>query len=645
MSVNWRAIPFVRPLSGFVLGIFLASLWSEPQPHSLWFGLALAFLIFALLLTGRQSYTHRWRYGFVTLLFFVCLGLYHRSTYPDNSHSDFIGKLEFSDEEALLVELIEPLGPNSSGKFLRFIGRCVAVGKRPCRGKLLLYFSTQDEPTFQVGDLLLVPAALQEIPAPLVPHTFDYRAYMAGRQIYFRAFIGKGDFLTVGHVRRFWHVTLAFRERLLDVLHKHVKEREALAVIGAMVLGERRQMDASLKDLYARTGAMHVLAVSGLHMGLIYFFMLWLFQKAPLQIRNKKGLRFIAGLWGLWGFALLTGASPSALRAAVLFSFLLAGQWVSRQPNTFNSLAASAFCLLWYNPLWLSDLSFQLSYSAILGILLFQRDVFSCWFPQSVLLLKAWKLTSVSIAAQISTMPLGLYYFHRFSNGFWLSSLLAIPAAPFVLLGSFTLFLCDCFSPALATRLGWILERFVILLNEGLRLIAHIPGQSVEGFFISKFQLLALYAALACIALAWKTRRGKYLLYGLTLLLIVQLESGFRQMRFKRTTFLMSYPMSKGKFLLDAIAGGQRLTLYTALPSNSWERARSKDFRAYLKLQKGVDLSLAKVDSFQMNRIKWKRPFLQLDTVLIYLRESGELTRESAEESFGADTTFFVGEY
>ncbi len=623
------------------MGILFAPLFPELWPPLLCLFLAFVLLGSAFLLLSRQSYDRRWWYGLLMFLFFICIGLYHRLTYPDHAHSDFIGKLDLSEGDALLVELVEELHLTSSGRALKVLCRCVAVKEKKCRGRLLLYFSLRDGVDFDVGDLLLIPAVFEEIPGPGVPHVFDYRAYMAGRQVYFQAFVRSGDFVLVGHVFRFWHIPLRFRGRLLRVLRKHMEEGEALAVVGAMVLGERRQMDRDVKELYARTGAMHVLAVSGLHMGLIYFFLLWVFRKVPLGIRHRQGFHFFMGLFGLWGFALLTGASPSALRAAVLFSFLLGGRWIGQRSNAFNALAASAFCLLWYNPLWLGDLSFQLSYSAILGILLFQQGVFACWAPPSVLLLRVWKLISVSVAAQLSTAPLSLYHFHRFSNGFWLSSLLVVPAAPFILLATLVLFLSDWFSPVLASWVAWVLEHFVLLLNGALRLIARLPGQSMEGFFISLSQVLLLYGVLAFFALAFKTGRGRYVFYGLALLLAVQLESGFRQMQQRRAAFFLVYPMGKGKFVLDAVAGGQRLTLYHAQPSSGWELDMLRDFRAYFGLERGCDVQLGHVDSLRMLQMMWKRPFLQLDTFLIFVDE-GPPFEGFESEAFGIDTVFFV---
>ncbi len=644
MEINWRSIPFVRPLLGLIAGILSVELWPGPWALQWSFYPAAVFLVFAFYVLRKRVYENRWQFGLCMLLFFFFTGAYHRAFYPDESKADFLGKLSAGSEDALLVELIEPPRLTTSGKSRRVLCRCVAINERPCRGKLLIYLSVSDSLRLRAGDLLLMPAAFEEIPPPANPYAFDYRAYMKAKQIHFRAFVRNGGYMLVGHVHRLWYSVLAFRQKLLDVLPKYLQDENARAVVSAMVLGERKQMSRELKDLYAQTGAMHVLAVSGLHMGLIYFFLIWIFDKAFPSMRSYRGLRFLSGLVGLWSFALLTGASPSVLRAATLFSFLLAGKWIDERPNTFNSLAASAFCLLWYNPLWLKDLSFQLSYAALLGILLLRRDIYLLWLPDRLPLLRAWKLTSVSIAAQISTAPLGMYYFHRFSNGFWLSSLLVVPAAPFILLGGLLLLLLDGLSPALAAHLGVALEYFVLGINRMLQVIAHLPGQCIDGIFLNMPQLLLLYLAVVFWALAFKSRQGRYLLYGMALLLGVQVISGFRQIRQKHHPLWVAYEMKRGQFLLDAIAGGERLTIYNHPPLPREESFVAEGLRRrFGVVEKGEVINLAQAENneLRLQQMAWHKPFLQIgDELLLFLDANHALPEDPFE--LGIDTLFLL---
>ncbi len=622
---SWRSVPFLRPLAGFAAGIFAGanapSFWGQPSVLTFLFGM----LMLGLLLLKARKYRKRWQFGIWVLLLFFVLGAWHRSVYPDLAHPDFVGNLKVEKRDYLLAEALEWPQDTRSGHSRKLLCRAVMAGGKKCSGLFLLYFPPEDE-AFDVraGSLLLLPARLREISAPENPFAFDYRAYMVNKQVCLQLFVRAGEYSVVGLVKRPWYRVLAFRQKLLGVLRKHLQREEVLAVVSAMVLGERAYMSDELRDSYARSGAMHVLAVSGLHMGLIYFFMLWLFDRLGARVKRYKGLRFFVGMAGLWGFALLTGASPSVLRAATLFSFVLAGKWVQEFPNTFNSLAASAFCLLWYNPLWLNDLSFQLSYLAILGILLLQHDIFLLWLPGRSSVLWAWRMTSVSIAAQLSTAPLGMYYFHRFSNGFWLSSLLVIPAAPLILLGSLLLFLCDAFLPFLAPWLGKGLELLVLGVNAFLDFLSHLPGQSIEGIFFTSFQLFLSYGALVCLVLFLKQKRGRYFVYGLALLLAVSLSTAFRQIQVRQRTTPVVYQLRGGKKMIDVFCGGQRLTIADKDVSKKEESYAADGMRLYMGAVEIARLDFARRDSFCSGPFVWRPPFVLAGSRLFALRLGGE---------------------
>lgn len=621
----WRAVPFLRPLAGLMAGMLVGAANPAFWSSRIVFAVLLLLLLLGFSLLRQSVYRKRWQFGIWVLTFFFVMGAWHRAVYPAYMKSDFVGNLSLRDGDLLLAEALEWPHSTQSERSLKVLCRVVKAGGQACSGLFLAYLPKSDSLlNVRAGSLLLLPARLREIPPPRNPFAFDYRAYMANKQVYHQVFARSGECTVLGVVRRPWYAVLAFRQKLLGVLKKYLHREEALAVVSAMVLGERAYMSAELKESYARSGAMHVLAVSGLHMGLIYFFMLWLFDRLGPRIRQYKGLRFLAGMMGLWGFALLTGASPSVLRAATLFSFILAGKWIQESPNTFNSLAASAFCLLWYNPLWLSDLSFQLSYMAILGILLLRRDLFLLWLPRNTALLAGWKLTSVSVAAQLSTAPLGMYYFHRFSNGFWLSSLVVIPAAPVILLGSLLLFLCDAFVPVLAPWLGRGLELLVLAINGFLKFLSHLPAQSVEGIFLDRAQLLCLYVALLFLVLFFKLRVGKYLLLTLTFLLVVQGFSAFRQMKLRQKSVAVNYVIRPGKSLTDVFCAGRRLTFCDSTVSASEERYAVEGMRIYMGAAESGRLDFEKPDSFCLGPFAWRPPYLLAGRELFVLQEEAD---------------------
>ncbi|WP_084147230.1 ComEC/Rec2 family competence protein [Thermonema rossianum] len=305
---------------------------------------------------------------------------------------------------------------------------------RPCTVLLRLQDSLK---TLQIADHLLLRSKIEPFAPPLKPGDFDYRAYMHSRNIYLTAWVKQSSCLLVntslsgwGLIRRHiahWQVRLK-----QSLLQTGVKQHAG--VLLALSLGDKSLLRQDIKQLYADTGASHVLAVSGLHVGILFLLMQWLWQ--PGQRPAWRWLFLLTTLPLLWGYALLTGASPSVLRASLMFSLFSVASCLNRTTNAYNTLALSAFLLLLWNPLLLFHLSFQLSYLAVLGILFFYPRLSKLWQPRFLILKKGYELLCVSVAAQLTTLPLTLLYFRQFPLSSLASSLLVVPPAPFLLLAS-----------------------------------------------------------------------------------------------------------------------------------------------------------------------------------------------------------------
>jgi len=180
-----------------------------------------------------------------------------------------------------------------------------------------------------------------------------------------------------------------------------------------------------------------------MHLGLIYVMLIWIFSRIP-YLKRSSILRIIFVLSCLWLFALLTGGSASILRSAVMFSCIIIGENFSRRASIYNSLAASAFILLCYNPFYLWDVGFQLSYLAILGIVILQKPIYNLFFIKNKSLNKLWKLTAISLAAQTFTFPICLYYFHQFPTIFLFTNLITVPLSTVILFVEIFLIALGC---------------------------------------------------------------------------------------------------------------------------------------------------------------------------------------------------------
>lgn len=386
----------------------------------------------------------------------------------------------------------------------------------PATGKVMLYQPVEDSLSLlHYGDQVLIKGVPRLIQPPANPHEFDYRQHLAIKNIYHQQYLSRENFIKYGQ-HPDWSL-LAFshelREKSKNILLLNMPTQEAAGIALALTLGIKDYLDDTVSQSYAATGAMHVLAVSGLHVGIIYLILIFLLK--PLLYIPHAGVWLRAGICIaiLWFYALLAGCSPSVLRAVTMFTFIIIAQSTRRQTNIFNTLAVSAFFLLCYDPLLIFSVGFQLSYLAVAGIVYLQPKIyrwfdFNLWLPD-----KIWSLTSVSIAAQLATFPISLYYFHQFPVYFWLSNLLVIPAAFVILcLGLFTILIGWIF-PSAVLLPGWLLDKIITVVNLGITAIESMPISTWQAISIDLSQMVLVYGLIFCILLLLHYRQFRYVIY------------------------------------------------------------------------------------------------------------------------------------
>ena len=295
--------------------------------------------------------------------------------------------------------------------------------------KVLLYISVDSNGCLPPpGSKLVLLTALKNIPGPSNPEEFDYRKYLSIRHIYKQSFItlpsrlcrDMGD--PVGVVPR-----SRMRNRLLRLFRDIGLEPAYFGLVSALTLGYREDVDASTKKAFTQAGVMHIMALSGFNVGIIALvlgFILGVFDKNPAG----KYAKTLIILLFLWLFAVITGLSPSVTRATVMISCVMTGRLFNRRVNTYNILFVSAFLLLTFCPGMISDVSFQLSFTAVLGILVYQ-PVLSSWvtFKNSRDSAGSGNYLLFPVRHSWATFPLSLFYFHQFPVYFWLTNLYVVP--------------------------------------------------------------------------------------------------------------------------------------------------------------------------------------------------------------------------
>ena len=375
-------------------------------------------------------------------------------------------------------------------------------------GNVLLYFpkSKFSEP-FQYGDVLLLRGSPRELSEPANPGEFDYKRFLTFRKIYHQHFLRGGDVIRIGHEPPSMLVDYSIRARVWadEVLKKNVSGEREQATASALVLGVTDGLDNDLLGAYSATGSLHVLSVSGLHVGIIYWLILLVLKPLNKSVTGKWALA-IFSIIVLWGYAFVTGLSPSVLRAVTMFSCVAIARPWSRRTNIFNTLAVSAFCLLLYEPYLIMSVGFQLSYLAVIGIVYLQPILSRLWEPKSWLWDNVWQITCVSVAAQLATFILGLLYFHQFPVYFLLSNLFVIPASFVVLVLGIVLIGVSLFAP-IASLVGFLLEWSIRILNYGVFEMEALPFSLIDNVYITTFQCWLLIAVILLIVLLFEYRK------------------------------------------------------------------------------------------------------------------------------------------
>ncbi len=465
-------------------------------------------------------------------LFFLCGLLRTRQQtllYRDN----FAGRYPDSARAWVVVLTEEPLERERSYRVTARIREVLLPTKHfPVSGRVLLYFSKDSaSANLQYGDKLLLKPLISELEEPGNPNEFNYRKYLSFHQIYHRAFLRSKDYTLLGNEGKpFFKKIYALRHYLAELLREKIPSESAQAVAMALLLGQREQLDETTLHNYSATGAMHVLAVSGLHVGIIFLLLRLLLPDIPRSRYYTRGLRPLLFLAGIWFYAALTGLSPSVTRAATMFSFVIAGSVLDRKLNIYHSIAASAFFLLFIQPYLITEIGFLLSYFAVLGIVYIQPRLYALLYFRNGLLDKAWAITAVSIAAQIATFPIALLFFYQFPVFFLISNLLVIPAAMLIVSGGVFLFLFATI-PSLGNALGYFLSLLIDFLNAGIALINRIPGVLAEGIVINIPEAVLLYLFILFMLLYFSRKSFSHLRNALLFLILFSGHVEYRKLK------------------------------------------------------------------------------------------------------------------
>lgn len=516
MSIT-NHVPLFKTLAPFAGGIILSSYFPYQISHvaTVFIG-SLLLSVIALLWYMRKHYFQLVWYKILAILVFFgflsfgyFLGVIHIGNFKPTHISHYITNTSITMKVKLVDELQEK--KNSYQTQLQVLSIIDSTGYRKSTGKILAYFAKENTQQLAYGDELIIRAKIDTLLPPLNPNQFDYKRYLFHHNIFHRSFIQNGQWKKVSSSdsspRKF---AFRFRKILLKQLTNLGFKGNEYAVASALLLGEKDYLSPELSRSYSSAGAMHVLAVSGLHVGIIFVIVNTLLKQLP-NISWYRILRALLLAISVWAYAFITGLSPSVIRAATMFSAVAIGGAFRQQTNIYNTLAGSAFIILLINPFMIMQVGMQLSYLAVLGIVYFQPKFAQFLSPNTWLTKQIWEITCVSVAAQLATFPLGLLYFHQFPNYFLISNLIVIPAAFLMVYTGVITFSLFWISPV-QKLMGIVLLSITKTLNWSVEFLTSFPYAITTGIDLTTFQTWMIYSAIASFSLFLAYKNAKWLL-------------------------------------------------------------------------------------------------------------------------------------
>ena len=483
MEKAFQNIPFLRITIALIAGVIAGQYIVINEMLNLLFLVVIFMLLIYINL--KYSYSSSVYFGLLLSIFFLLLGIQANTIY-------YRKPVLYENGVFSAIVLESPVEkPKSYKSVVRISEVILGDSVKPTNEKVIVYFGkTPEAENLEAGDRILFSQVPQLISPKLNPYDFDFRKYYERKKIYRQVYLRDDKWQNTG-LKEFSLVCKAekFRNKLIDIYREQPLDSVEFEVLSALTLGYSRELDPETRRVFTSSGAMHVLSVSGLHVGIIFTVLSFL-----LAFLKKKqwGKWIFVGLVVviLWFYAFITGLSPSVLRASAMFSVYIVGDNMNKRSNIYNSLALTAFFLLLINPGNLFDIGFQLSYAALFGIVFLQSKFEKVIVIRNKVLKYFAALITVSIAAQITTFPITSYYFGQFPSYFWITNLFIIPLTGFLTpVGILLLFVSKV--PVVAGVIAFILNNTLKLCLYLLTAIENLP-LSVLPVTLNQLQLFLL---------------------------------------------------------------------------------------------------------------------------------------------------------
>ena len=548
--------PLVKVFIGFIIGLLLCAI-VKPNPIFL-ISSTLIMIILFMYGSNRIEKIKKIKpvFGLSVYIISILFGLLTSFLHKENRNLNHYTKQinDYDKEYDLDLLLLEKL--KSSKKYTRYLCQITKLDKKKSVGKVIL--NNNSIQNYNIGTHLKVKETIFKNKKPSNPGLFDYSAYLENQEIYAQVYIFKNKIAIGKTEKNLLYYFSNFREKIILNLKKSVINEKELNVLLALILGQQQDISPEVLKDYQFAGAIHVLSVSGLHVGFILIFINFLMK--PIGNSGRKTvLKLIVLLLALWSFAVLAGLSPSIVRSVSMFSFMAIGNHMKRSVNIYHTLIVSMLLILLFKPSFLYDVGFQLSYLALFFIIWFQPLLSGIWKPKYKICVYFWDILTVSFAAQIGTMPLSIYYFHQFPGLFFITNLFIIPLLGIIMGVGIVVILIASFS-VVPKFLTVTIEHLISFLNFIIHKIAAIDYFVVKNISFTKEMLWSSYLIiLLAVILIKKPTFYKTVAVFMSIFLL-QLIFIFQKKENRSSSELTIFNYKKNTLIIERI--GKGVTIY-----------------------------------------------------------------------------------
>lgn len=518
----------IQLTTGLIAGICIGYYFKVSVLYS---GLALAISLLILAIfyvKDRKRFQSQITFDVISVAVMLFIGVVLMSKHDQRLHQNHY--TNFNVNDSINTSILKIKSTLKASKYQeRYIAEVLNINGKDCFGKIQLNISKDSiNKPLHVDNVILTSSKFQEIYTPKNPFQFNYQQYLEKQQVYKQVNIDK-CFLIDSNTSTIYGWADKLRLRINNNLKATGFNSSELAIVNALLLGQRQFIETEVYDNYVNAGAIHILAVSGLHVGVIFVILSYLL--APLaRLKNGAILKALLVVMLLWCFAIITGLSASVIRAVTMFTCFALADTLKRPTNSYNTLILSGFVILLVKPILLFDVGFQLSYLAVFSIISFQPIFNSLWYPKNWIIRLFWGSFWVGIAAQIGVLPLSLFYFHQFPGLFFIANLIIVPFLPIVLGFGVLVILLSALN-ILPNILALCYEKIISVLNFIIEQIAKQEMFLFQDISFNWLNLISVYALIICLFLFIKKKTQVQLKWMLASVILVQAVLLFNKKR------------------------------------------------------------------------------------------------------------------